>query len=295
MREYLEALEEANPASTEVAEMVETSTPPKRVSLTDPAASWTAAKGGLPFFAYSTNYFIDLQAGIIVDVEATPGNRSHEVESTRTMIDRVERRHDLKPRRLAGDTAYGSAAMLAWMIEEKKIAPHIPVRDKTARTDNTLSSSEFKWDELTNEDRCPTGHALRSDRRKFRNPRSRVTKADTIIYRASQFDCESCSMKDRCCPNTQFRKIARSIHEAARDKTRRIAKTPEYNQPCRERKKVEIMLFAHLKRILKLDRLRLRDPSGAPDEFLMAATAQNLRRMPKRLVPGSKQMNQAAA
>jgi len=97
---------------------------------------------------------------------------------------------------------------------------------------------------------CPTGHALRSDLRKFRNPRSRVTKADTIIYRASQFDCEDCSMKDRCCPNTPFRKIARSIHEAARDKTRRIAKTPEYNQSCRERKKVE-MLFAHLKRILK--------------------------------------------
>lgn len=215
-------------------------------------------------------------------------------ESTRTMIDRVERRHDLKPRRLAGDTAYGSAAMLAWMIEEKEIAPHVPVWDKTARKDDTLSSSEFKWDELANEYRCPTGHALRSDRRKFRNPRSRVTKADTIIYRASQFDCESCSMKDRCCPNTPFRKIARSIHEAARDKTRRIAKTSGYSQSCRERKKVE-MLFAHLNRILKLDRLRLRGPSGAHDEFLMAATAQNLRRMAKRLMPGSKQMNQAVA
>ncbi|WP_248295260.1 transposase, partial [Paraburkholderia sp. UYCP14C] len=150
------------------------------------------------------------------------------------------------------------------------------------------------WDELANEYRCPTGHALRSDRRKFRNPRSRVTKADTIIYRASQLDCESCSMKDRCCPNTPFRKIARSIHEAARDEARRIAKTPEYKRSCRERKKVE-MLFAHLKRILKLDRLRLRGPSGAHDEFLMAATAQNLRRMAKRHMPGSKQMNHAVA
>lgn len=294
VREYLEALEEANPAGTEAAEMAETSPPPKRISLMDPAASWTAAKGGLPFFAYSTNYLIDLQAGIIVDVEATPANRSHEVESTRTMIDRVERRHDLKPRRLAGDTAYGSAAMLAWMIEEKEIAPHVPVWDKATRKDNTLSSSEFLWDELANEYRCPTGYALRSDRRKFRNPRSRVTKADTIIYQVSQLDCESCSMKDRCCPNTPFRKIARSIHEAARDETRRIAKTPEYKRSCRERKKVE-MLFAHLKRILKLNCLRLRGPSGAHDEFLMAATAQNLRRMAKRSMSGSKQMNQAVA
>jgi transposase len=287
VREYLNALEEANPAGADVSEERERSTPQKKISLTDPAASWTAARGSPAFFAYSTNYLIDLKAGIIVDVEATPANRSHEVESTRTMIERVERRHDLKPRRLAGDTAYGSAAMLAWMIEQKDIAPHVPVWDKTARKDNTFSSSEFQWDEQANEYRCPTGHILRSDRRKFKTPRTRVTKAETIIYRASQLDCESCSMKDRCCPNTPFRKIARSIHEAARDKTRSIAKTPEYSRSSREREKVE-MLFAHLKRILKLDRLRLRGPTGAHDEFLLAATAQNLRRMAKWLAPHNK-------
>jgi transposase len=294
VREYLKALEEANPAGSDEVAEAETSTPPKKISLTDPAASWTAAKGGPAFFAYSTNYLIDLQAGIIVDVEATPANRLHEVGSTRTMIDRVERRHDLKPRRLAGDTAYGSAAMLAWLIGQKEIAPHVPVWDKTTRKDNTLSSSEFKWDEQANEYLCPAGHALRSDRRKFRNPRTRVTKADTIIYRASQHDCESCSMKDRCCPNTPFRKIARSIHEGARDETRRIATTPEYIQSRRERKKVE-MLFAHLKRILKLDRLRLRGLTGAHDEFLLAATAQNLRRMAKWLTPRSIKSKVAAA
>ena len=80
-----------------------------------------------------------------------------------------------------------------------------------------------------------------------------------------------------------MRKIARSIHEAARDVARQVAKTQEYQQSRRERKKVE-MLFAHLKRILKLDRLRLRGPNGAKDEFLLAATAQNLRKM-ARLIP----------
>jgi hypothetical protein len=101
-------------------------------------------------------------------------------------------------------------------------------------------------------------------------------------------------MKDRCCPNTPFRKIARSIHEAARDEARRIATTPEYIQSRRERKKVE-MLFAHLKRILKLDRLRLRGLTGARDEFLLAATAQNLRRMAKWLTPRSTRSKIAAA
>ena len=64
---------------------------------------------------------------------------------------------------------------------------------------------------------------------------------------------------------------------------RDIASTDAYVTSRRERKKVE-MLFAHLKRILQLDRLRLRGPNGASDEFLLAATAQNLRKLAK-LIP----------
>jgi hypothetical protein len=77
--------------------------------------------------------------------------------------------------------------------------------------------------------------------------------------------------------------VTRSIHEGARDFARDIAKTDAYVISWRERKKVEI-LFAHLKRILKLDRLRLRGSNGAKDDFLLAATAQNLRKL-ARLIP----------
>ena len=102
-------------------------------------------------------------------------------------------------------------------------------------------------------------------------------------YRAGKLDCEACLLKPQCCPNAPARKILRSIHEGARDMARDIAATDAYVTSRRERKKVE-MLFAHLKRILKLDRLRLRGPSGAKDEFLLAATAQNLRKLAK-LIP----------
>ena len=81
-------------------------------------------------------------------------------------------------------------------------------------------------------------------------------------------------------PKEPLRKVLRSVHEHARDVARRIAKTKAYYAPRRNRKKVE-MLFAHLKRILKLGRLRLRGPSGASDEFLLAANAQNLRKLVK--------------
>jgi len=273
VREYLAALDETNTPTT----------PPKAISLTDPASTWTAA-GGPAIYAYATNYLIDLKAGIIVDVEASPVNKAAEAKATRIMIDRVEEKFDLKPTRLVGDTNYGSAAMLGWMVDEKQIEPHVPVFDKSERDDGTLSRSDFQWDEDANEYRCPAGNALRSNRRPFKNPRTGITKADTILYRSSQFDCAACAMKARCCPNTPIRTIPRSIHETARDVARSIARTDAYKQSRKDRKKVEI-LFAHLKRILKLDRLRLRGPSGAQDEFLLAATAQNLRRMAKWLMP----------
>jgi transposase len=274
VREYLVALEVANPPEV----------PPKSVSLTDPAARYTAAPGGPAFYAYSTNYLVDVDAGIIVDVEATPAFRTDEVNATRTMIDRVEERFEMKPNRLIGDMAYGAAELLGWMVKDKAIEPHVPVWDKTQRKDETLSSSDFDWDEQAGEYRCPQGHALRSQWRAFKNLRTHLTKADTIIYRSSQSDCATCPMKARCCPNTLIRKIARSVHESAREVARTIAKTAAYRQSRKDRKKVE-MLFAHLKRIMKLDRLRLRGLSGAHDEFLLAAAAQNLRRMAKWLVP----------
>ena len=256
---------------------------PKNISLTDPAAQWSAA-GGPAFYAYSANYLVDTAAGIVVDVEATPAHKIDEINATKTMIERVETRFDLKPQRLIGDTNYGTAEILGWMVNEKAIEPHVPVWDKTQRNDETLSSSDFQWDEQADEYRCPQGQVLRRQWRAFKILRTHVTKADTIIYRSSQSDCATCPMKVRCCPNTPTRKIARSVHESARDVARDIAKTSGYKQSRKDRKKVE-MLFAHLKRILKLDRLRLRGPNGAHDEFLLAATAQNLRRMAKWLVP----------
>jgi transposase len=274
VREYLEGLDaEGRPETMR-----------KSISVTDPAAEWTCAPGGPAFFGYSTNYLVDVRVGVIVDVEATSAHRIQEVEATRTMIDRVEDRFAIKPTRLIGDMAYGTAELLAWMVNDKAIEPHVPLWDKTQRTDDTLSSSDFQWDEQRNEYCCPQGHVLRSAWRPFKNARTHITKVNTIIYRSRQSDCANCPMKSRCCPHTPIRKIRRSIHEPARDVARAVAKTRLYKQSRKDRKKVE-MLFAHLKRILKLDRLRLRGLSGAHDEFLLAATAQNLRRMAKRFCP----------
>ena len=195
----------------------------------------------------------------------------------------VQDRFDLHPARLAADSAYGSAENLAWLVHDRGIEPHIPVFDKSERQDGTLSRSEFTYDQERDLYICPAGQELRQRQKVYRSPRPLVDADGMMRYRASKLDCDPCALKPRCCPNTPARKIPRSIHEGARDMARDIAKTDAYVISRRERKKVE-MLFAHLKRILKLDRLRLRGPNGARDEFHLAATAQNLRKLAK-LIP----------
>jgi transposase len=281
VREYLAVFDDAAfGAATPVV--------PKFLAPADPASRWTCAHGGQAYYAYSTNYLIDLDHAVIMDVEASTAIRQAEVTACKRMIERVQDRFGVWPERLAADTGYGSAEMLAWLVHERDIHPHIPVFDKSVRRDGTFERADFRYDLSDDSYVCPAGNRLRPRNRNFTQARGDVGQDGFIRYRARQQDCAGCDLRQRCTPNTPARKVTRSIHEGARDLARDIAATDAYVTSRRERKKVE-MLFAHLKRILKLDRLRLRGPNGAKDEFLLAATAQNLRKMAK-LIPMPAQM-----
>src|SRR4051812_16609638 len=266
VKEYLATLDDA-------AFGAASDTIPKFVSPSDPAAQWTGAMRGPAFFAYSDNYLIDVKFGIIMDVEASRAIRQAEVGAAKTMIKRTEQRFDIKPERLAGDTAYGSGANLNWLVNEAKIAPHIPVVDKSKHEDGTFSREDFSFDQEQNVYICPAGKVLTTTGKLFND-------GETLYYRAKTRDCRSCILKSQCCPKVPLRRIQRSIYEEARDVARALAKTEAFERSRHDRKRVE-MLFAHLKRILRLGRLRLRGPRGAQDEFTLAAIAQNLRRLAK--------------
>lgn len=250
---------------------------PKFVAPADPAAQWTGALRNAAFFAYADNYLIDIDHGIILDVEATRAIRQAEIGASQTMIERTEECFGIAPDWIVADTAYGAAPNLAWLVEEKEIAPFIPVIDKSKREDGTFSREDFCYDEARDCYVCPAGADLITT--------GHVRDDHMIGYLASVNDCRQCSLKDRCCPKTPQRKVTRSIHEAARDVARELAKTRAYELARSMRKKVE-MLFAHLKRILRLVRLRLRGPNGAQFEFTFAAIAQNLRRLAKLTARG---------
>ncbi len=268
VRDYLANLDE--PAWGTATDVV-----PKFVAPADPVAQWTGALRNAAFFAYADNYLIDVKVGIIMDVEASRAIRQAEVGASQTMITRTEATFGLKPDWLVADTAYGSAPNLHFLVDEKSITPHIPVIDKSQRDDGTFSREDFSYDTERDCYVCLNGKALP------RSSGSRGPRGDDMIsYFSRVADCRDCPLKSRCCPNSPSRKITRHIYEAARDVARAIAKTLAYEQTRCDRKKVE-MLFAHLKRILRLGRLRLRGPAGAQFEFTLAAIAQNLRRIAK--------------
>ena len=212
--------------------------PPKEVSLTDPQATWVARPGLDPFFAYDANYLIDNKAGIILDAVGTRANRTVEIAITQTMVDRVERRFDLRPQRLAGDTVYGAVRLLKWLVD-RNITPHVRVWDKSARTDGTFSRADFVFDQQRNIYTCPGGAELTST--------GNIDQGHIVYYRASKSDCSLCSLKPKCTTATG-RKITRDLNEDVRDRVRALADTEAFQQSRRERKKVE-MRFAHMKRI----------------------------------------------
>jgi len=162
--------------------------------------------------------------------------------------------------------------MLGW-LQARGIEPHIPVWDKSRRTDGTFSRADFAYDKERDRYTCPAGKVLRTT--------GHIHADDARRYMASTRDCRVCPLKQQCCPNTTLRRVTRDRHETARDRDRSLVGSEAYKTSRNERKTVE-MLFAHLKRHMGFRRLRLRGFSGANDEFLLAATAQNLKRHPKR-------------
>lgn len=174
---------------------------------------------------------------------------------------------------------------------DRKIAPHIPVFDKSGRNDGTWTRADFELDAENDQYICPEGHALKQFRRNYSDPNRGPTGKGPARYRALKEVSQVCPSKAKCCPNAEARKSSREETEGARQVARDIAKTRQHVISMKFGKKVE-MLFAHLKCILGPGRLRLRGPCGAKDEFLLVATAHNLRKLAK-IFPAPQQTRKA--
>jgi transposase len=261
VREYLTELEQENPVEEPAHQQ-------DQVSTTDPDSTY-ATKGSRPAeLGYFNNYLVDNGSGVIVGVQATPARLSQESAAAREMITRSAERRGCFPQSVAADTAYGNGELLAW-LEERNITPYIPVKESPAPPSQLYGMEKFTYLAETNSYQCPEGkqltyvgiHALNR----------------THVYAATSKRCRDCTQKAQCTTG-RYRQIAIHVHEAVRQRARERARGPAFAVAQRQRRRVEA-LFAELKNQIGLRRLRLRRRKFVREQFLLAATAQNLKRL----------------
>src|SRR5262252_8599622 len=240
-----------------------------QVSTTDPDSTY-ATKGGMPArLGYYDNYLVDNNSCVIVGVQATAARMSQESVAAQDMLTRFAWWQGRAPESLAADTTYGNGEFLQWLAG-RSITPYMRTRDSIHRKNSPFFGPEhFRYEPEHNRYICPAGQPLNYGGRNMRNR--------TYAYIGTRKRCGVCSLRAKCTSGA-FRFLAIHMDEAARQHARQLAHTPEFAKAQRQRKKVEA-LFAELKNQIGLRRLRLRRLKFVREQFFLAATAQNLKRL----------------
>jgi len=278
VRQYLKEVEEQNPVEEPVHEQ-------DQVSTTDPDSTY-ATKGGTPArLGYYDNYLVDNKSCVIVGVQGTAARMSQETVAAQEMLTRFAEWQGRAPESVAADTTYGNGEFLQWLAD-RNITPYMRTRDSIHRKNSLFYGPErFTYQPESNSYRCPAGQQLNYGGRNLRNR--------THAYIGTRKRCGACALKAQCTSGA-FRYLAIHMDESVRQRARDLAKTPEFVQAQRQRKKVEA-LFAELKNQIGLRRLRLRRLKFVREQFYLAATVQNLKRLVRFLSQPTPPAVEAAA
>ncbi len=240
---------------------------PCKLSTTDPDAALSTKRGPAEF-AYYDNYLIDNHSCLILGVTATPARLSQEIIAARQMLRRVTEQFGLQPVSLAADKSYGTGEFLTWLWN-RHILPYIPVLDRKHQTNGFYTQDEFTPVPEENAFRCPAGELLRFVGYK--------PDKGSHLYRAQPSQCRGCPQKTFCTATT-YRQLTVSGHEEVRERVRTLSRTTEFAVARRARWKIEA-LFSELRNQIRLRKVRLRRLPHVGEQFLLAATVQNLKRL----------------
>jgi transposase len=268
VRQYLEELEQQNPAEEPVHEQ-------RLVSTTDPDSTY-ATKGGTPArLGYYDNYLVDNHSCVIVGVQATAARMSQETVAAQDMLTRFTQWQGRGPESVAADTTYGNGEFLQWLAD-RSITPYMRTRDSIHRKRSPFFGPErFTYEPEHDRYICPAGQPLNYGGQSHRN--------HSWTYIGTRKRCGPCELRQQC-TSSAFRGLVIHQNEPARQRARELANSPEFAKAQRQRKKVEA-LFAELKNQIGLRRLRLRRLKFVREQFFLAAAAQNIKRLVRFLSP----------
>jgi transposase len=261
VRQYLAELQEENGDGEPVHQQ-------DKVSTTDPDATFLTTGKRPAELGYFDNYLVDNASCVIVGVQATAARLSKESVAAREMIERLQQREGRYPQSLAADTGYGNGELLHW-LQERDITPYIPLKQNPQRNNERYGIEKFSYDAAANRFVCPEGKTLTY---------VGVNELNRMhVYASTPKRCRDCTQKAQC-TNGRSRFLNIHIHEPARQRAQELSKTSEFKRAQRARRKVEA-LFAELKNRIGLRRLRLRRLKFVREQFYLAATVQNLKRL----------------
>jgi len=262
VRQYLVELAQQNPVEEPVHQQ-------DQVSTTDPDSTY-ATKGGTPArLGYYDNYLVDNHSCVIVGVQATAARMSQETVAAQDMIARFAEWQGHEPESVVADATYGNGEFLQWLME-RNITPYMRTRDSIHRRNSPFYGPErFTYQPESNSYLCPAGQQLNYGGHNAGNR--------THVYIGTRKRCGACADKAQC-TSSPLKYLAIHVHEPARQRARDLINTPAFVDAQRKRKKVEA-LFAELKNQIGLRRLRLRRMKFVREQFFLAATAQNIKRL----------------
>ena len=175
----------------------------------------------------------------------------------------------LAPKTLAADAGYGKADFLTW-LENRGIIPYIPLRLHYPSGNKIYGLDHFTYQSESNSFECPEGKQL-----KYRGIKLAANRSH--IYRSTEAQCRGCLEKAEC-TSGRYKQLVIHVDEEVRQRARERNQEPDYFRHQRSRKKIEA-LFGELKNRICLRRTRFRRLKHVREQFFMAATAQNLKRL----------------
>ena len=257
-----------------------------RASKTDPDATPMRYGKEKLRLGYHTHYVVDGgKSRVILNALVT----SSEVMEQQPMLDllwRTSFRFRLRPRRVTGDTAYGTRANIA-AVERAGIHAYVNLKDRENPDKRFFSPSMFAYDKEQDVFRCPEGQEL--------TPWNSGDSREGTRYKAKAKVCAACSIRAQCTPNKRGRTVFRHFDEGYVDRVRSYRGTFPYEKALRKRRVWVEPLFAEAKDWHGMRRFRLRRLEKANIEALLIAAGQNTKRLVAAQPRGPRKLAQAAA
>ncbi len=257
-----------------------------RASKTDPDATPMRYGKEKLRLGYHAHYVVDGgKSRVILNALVT----SSEVMEQQPMLDllwHTSFRFRLRPRRVTGDTAYGTRANIA-AVERSGIRAYVNLKERGNPDKRFFSPSMFAYDEEQDVFRCPEGQEL--------TPWNNGDSREGTRYKAKAKVCAACSIRAQCTPNKRGRTVFRHFDEVYVDRVRAYQGTLPYKKALRKRRVWVEPLFAEAKDWHSMRRFRLRSLDKTNIEALLIATGQNTKRLIAAQHRGPRKPAQVAA